>query len=647
MVVKERRGVGPWLYGVLWCVGLPVGLVAWASATGDVVPLPAVESVTAGAMILVLGVSLMFAGWYALTVYGRGLPMNAYPPTQYVTRGVYRFYGHPIYVGFLLACVGVSVGCGSASGLWLVSPVVALSATALVLGHERDALSRLSRDVETRRPLVSLPRDDDGRPSGWERLSIFLLVILPWTVAFEAVYRLGIPPDAVEAYFPFERTWPVLQWTEPVYASVYLFVGLVPFVMRKRSHLRRFAIAGLLATAVVTLVYLTVPVVAPPRDFTPHSLAGRMLTWERAMSHTVGAFPSFHVIWTLFAASAWGRRGPRFRIAAWTAAVLIMVSCVTTGMHAIADIVSAAVFYFVFWNYRAVWKRLRDWTEILANSWKEWRVGPVRIISHGAYAAIGGGGGLWIAASLAGPTQVVASAAVAVCALVGAGLWAQKLEGASGLSRPFGFYGSVFGGITGCLVAGVMGFDVLLLLAALAVSAPWVQGIGRLRCLVQGCCHGRPTRDGVGIRYWAPRSRVCTMTAFRGVPVHPTPLYSILANVVTMAILVRLWSLDAPLGVVAGAFLILNGVARFAEEAYRGEPQTIVVGGLRIYQWAAAVSVMIGVVLTMVSAAPAPPFRLTGDVTVIAISLLFGAMAGIAMGVDFPNSNRRFARLAT
>ena len=253
---------------------------------------------------------------------------------------------------------------------------------------------------------------------------------------------------------------------------------------------------------------------------------------------------------------------------------------------------------------------------------------------------------MWIAASLAGPTQVVACVLVAVCALVGAGLWAQKLEGASGLSRPFGFYGSLLGGITGCLVVSAIGFDALPLLAAFAVSAPWVQGIGRLRCLVQGCCHGRPAQESVGIRYWAARSRVCTMTEFRGVPVHPTPLYSLLANVVTMAILVRLWTLGAALGVVAGVYFILNGVARFAEEAYRGEPQTIVVGGLRIYQWAAVVSLMIGVVLTVVPGVPATPLRLTGDATVIGASLLFGALAGIAMGVDFPDSKRRFARLA-
>jgi len=296
VAVKGRRGVGPWLYGALWCAALPIGLVAWASATRDVVPLPSVHNVAAGVGILAVGSVLMIAGWFALTAYGRGLPMNAYPPTQLVTRGVYRWHGHPIYVGFFLACVGVSLTLGSASGLWLVSPVVALSAAALVLGHERDAVRRLSRAVEKVRPLVSLPRDEEGQPTGWDRVSIFLLVILPWTVAFEAVFRLGIPLDAVEAYFPFERAWPVLEWTEPVYASVYLLVGLVPFVSRRKSDLRRFAVAGMVATVVVTLIYLTVPLVAPPREFTSHSFAGRMLMWERAMSHTVAAFPSFHVI---------------------------------------------------------------------------------------------------------------------------------------------------------------------------------------------------------------------------------------------------------------------------------------------------------------------------------------------------------------
>ncbi len=641
------RAVGPWLYGVFWCIGLPIGLVAWASATRDVVLLPALQSVPAGVAALIVGVLLMSAGWFALTVYGRGLPMNVFPPTEFVTRGVYRIHGHPIYIGFFLVAVGLSLVVGSASGLWLVSPVVALCAVALVLGYERHTLRLRSPAARTFRPWLSLPPDNDARPTKWERLSIFVLVFLPWTVAYEAVYRLGIPRNAIDAYLPFERDWPVLEWTEPVYASVYLFVGLVPFVMRSRSELRRFAVAGMVATVVVTLVYLTLPVIAPPKDFTPHSFAGRMLTWERAMSHTVAAFPSFHVIWTLLAAHAWARRSRSFAVAAWTLALAITISCVTTGMHAVADVVFAVLLYAVFQNYQPVWNKLRRWTEVVANSWREWRVGPVRIINHWAYAAVGAGGGMWIAASLAGPDQLGGCVIVAMFALVGAGLWAQKLEGSSGLSRPFGFYGSLLGAIAGCVVAGVIGFDALLLSAAFATSAPWIQGIGRLRCLVQGCCHGRPAQKNVGIRYRVPRSRVCTMTEFRGVSLHPTPLYSILANGVIIVILVRLWAVGAALGVVVGVYLILNGAARFAEEAYRGEPQTIVVWGLRIYQWTAVVSVLAGVGMTMLPAAPVASLRFTGDLRMLTASVLFGMIAGIAMGVDFPHSNRRFARLAS
>ncbi len=137
------------------------------------------------------------------------------------------------------------------------------------------------------------------------------------------------------------------------------------------------------------------------------------------------------------------------------------------------------------------------------------------------------------------------------------------------------------------------------------------------------------------------------MTEFRGVSLHPTPLYSILANGVIIVILVRLWAVGAALGVVVGVYLILNGVARFAEEAYRGEPQTIVVWGLRIYQWAAVVSVLAGVGMTMLPAAPVALLRFTGDLRVLTASVLSGMIAGIAMGVDFPHSNRRFARLAS
>ena len=83
--------------------------------------------------------------------------------------------------------------------------------------------------------------------------------------------------------------------------------------------------------------------------------------------------------------------------------------------------------------------------------------------------------------------------------------------------------------------------------------APWVQATGRLRCLVQGCCHGRLSPDHLGIRYHHPLSRVCKLAQWPGRSVYPTQLYSIIGNVVILGLLLRLWFSGADLGFIAGA----------------------------------------------------------------------------------------------
>ncbi len=179
------------------------------------------------------------------------------------------------------------------------------------------------------------------------------------------------------------------------------------------------------------------------------------------------------------------------------------------------------------------------------------------------------------------------------------------------------------------------------------MEAPWLQSLGRLRCLVQGCCHGSEAPEGVGIRYWRSRSRVCTLAGLKGIPLHPTPLYSILGNVVIGVLLIRLWSLGAASGLIAGTYLMLAGVARFVEESYRGEPQTPMVGGLRIYQWMAVLSFACGIALTAIPGGHPSGLEFTVDTRVLLGGALYGLLTGLAMGMDFPGSARRFARLAS
>jgi len=638
-------------YGALFVLVLPVALVLWARASAPMVPLVAVRSQTLGVVLAGFGLLLIAAGARDLIVRGGGLPMNAFPPPRFVRTGIYRWIRNPMYIGFGLVCAGASIAFGSASGLWLVTPVTCLAAAALVHGYERHDLRRRFGPDALTPPLLSLPRGDGEPPSMAQRIAVFLWVLIPWVVAYAAVQALGRAPDGFPTTLPFEQRWPVMQWTELLYVSTYVFVPLTPLLIRTRRALGRFAIEGLIATVVVTLAWLVVPVVAANRTFEPSGWPGRLLAYEQAHSNGVAAFPAFHVLWALIAAEGWtgNARASGHSLWAWAGwgwAILIGASSLTTGMHTVVEVAAGVVVYIPVRLFDHVWAWARDLTEHIANSWKEWRVGPVRVINHGAWGAAAAGVGLLVAGSAAGPDRLGTVMLVATCVLIGAGLWAQLLEGSSKLLRPFGWYGGVLGGVVGALAARVAGVPVVPVLAAFSVAAPWIQILGRLRCLVQGCCHGSPASSSVGIRYAHPRSRVTQLADLAGVPIHATPLYSIAGNVVVGILLVRLRVLGAPNALIVGTFLLLGGLARFVEESYRGEPQTPVIAGLRSYQWLAILSLLVGMVFTTLVPAPGPSGFTRPHAELMWAALAMAVITGFAMGVDFPASNRRFSRLA-
>ncbi|HUF49288.1 MAG TPA: prolipoprotein diacylglyceryl transferase family protein [Longimicrobiales bacterium] len=629
-------------YGLLFILGVPALLAWWAHATAGVVPLPAVHAPMAGIVLVAAGIALMSAGMSTLVVRGGGLPMNAFPPPHYVDGGVFGWLAHPIYVGFLGAVLGVALAAGSASGVWLVTPVTALCTLALVLGYENPALRR--RFTTVQRPRLSLPPADGLSPTVLERAAVIMLVLVPWLLSYQAVHMLGIPPDAVDARLPFERGWPVWQWTELIYLTAYVVVPGAALLAPTRASLRRFAVLGLLATGTVTLVYVTVPLISPPRPFSPSSPWGQLLAREQQLSSTVAAFPAFHVIWACIAADALRARGRRTALLASGWVVLLAASCITTGMHALIDVAAAFLCFALLARYDRCWHWLRNVTERLANSWHEWRLGPVRIINHGFYAGVGAAVGVWIAALTTGSAAFVL--AIAAGALLGAGACAQWLEGSSVLLRPFSYYGAIAGGVLVTLALALAGASPAVLLAGFAVGAPLVQASGRIRCLVQGCCHGAPAPATMGIRYCHPRSRVTQLAQLRGVPLYPTQLYSIASNIVAGMLLLRLYFLDASPTLILGLYFILNGSARFVEESYRGEPQTPVLAGLRVYQWLAIASVIGGILVTTLTPLPWPrPLDVGAPFPAIA-ALVFGSAVSLAMGVDFPASSRRFSRLA-
>jgi hypothetical protein len=477
-----------------------------------------------------------------------------------------------------------------------------------------------------------------------------MLAILPWLALYSVIGILGGYTQRISLYLPFEEDWPVIAWTEIFYASAYLLVPLAAFLAPTRAALREYIVSAIMAMCVCFLLYLLLPFTAPPRPFEGGGFFGGLLRLDRALDAPAGhnAFPSFHVLWALIVMTALIQRGGYWRWLASAWVIAITISCLTTGQHAIADLLAAAFVYSAI-HYRArLLRACMSAAEHLANSLRTRRVGPLRIFNHAVYSGCAAFIGALVAATLAGPNGLYAVAITGVCVLVGGALWAQWVEGSPTLLRPFGYYGAIFGGVIGTLFAPLAGADTLVLLAAFAIASPIIMVIGRLRCLVQGCCHGRLLDSGIdpalGLRVTNPSSRICLMTPFCGQPIHATPLYAIAANLLIAPILLRLWSLDARLTLIMGLYLLLTGLTRFVEEAWRGEPQTRVWKRLSEYQWYAVVFVVVGAAVTALPCASAWP-SIACTWRTVAVAAAIGALAAFAMSMDFPDSSRRFARL--
>jgi protein-S-isoprenylcysteine O-methyltransferase Ste14 len=615
------------LYAIFFLIVLPGLLVLWASAASANVRLPVFGNPAGGYALAAFGLVLMLDGMWELWRRGGGLPMNAFPPPRLVTGGTFRLIPHPIYTGFVAVCAGASLVARSASGLWLVTPCVALGCAALVLGYERPDLQNRFGGA-----LPILPRAEDAPPSTLERVRFLLLAVIPWVVLYECTIRLPLTP--LRLAFPLETRLPVLPWTTPIYESIYVAVALAPWCARTRRDLRELMISAWAAMAVVFPFYWLVPTGTPNIPLAGTGWGVYLLRFERAMDAPVAAFPSFHVLWAVFVARLY-----RPRWVGWCFAGANAASCVTTGMHYASHVLLTLALAPLLLTPQHAWEGLRRAAEWFANSWQEWRLGPVRIINHGFYAGAAAFVQLTIVFAVVGPQARWKVLATAFAGLIGAGAWAQWVEGSSRLRRPFGFYGGLIGLSLACLVFQ----ERWLLLAANCLGAPWMQAIGRLRCLVNGCCHGRPADAAVGIRIDHPRSRVTRLAGFAGAAIHPTQLYSILSNVALGLFLARLWMAHCPLALICGIYAIGNGMARFVEEAYRGEPQTPALLGLRLYQWLAIGTVTLGAALTGFRTLPAT--ALSASPGSLAWAAAFALLAAAALGVDFPASNRPLARL--
>lgn len=102
--------------------------------------------------------------------------------------------------------------------------------------------------------------------------------------------------------------------------------------------------------------------------------------------------------------------------------------------------------------------------------------------------------------------------------------------------------------------------------------------IGRLGCLLAGCCYGRPTTMPWGITFTNPVAFANVGTPLNEA-LHPTQLYDAGAELLILGILLATERKGRPFaGRTFWLYILLYGVSRFVIEFYRGDDRGLVLG---------------------------------------------------------------------
>lgn len=131
--------------------------------------------------------------------------------------------------------------------------------------------------------------------------------------------------------------------------------------------------------------------------------------------------------------------------------------------------------------------------------------------------------------------------------------------------------------------------------------------VGRVGCLMAGCCYGRPASVPWAITFTNPLAAANVGTPL-GVPLHPTQLYEAGAELLILGILLAMERNGRGFaGRTFWTYLLLYGISRFIIEFYRGDNRGTVLQVLSTSQFVSVILVPLSIVmLLMLSRSDAP-----------------------------------------
>ena len=174
-----------------------------------------------------------------------------------------------------------------------------------------------------------------------------------------------------------------------------------------------------------------------------------------------------------------------------------------------------------------------------------------------------------------------------------AGLWALVRSGGI-------FYGGLFLGVPVAL--WYMRRHRMPTWTTFDIFAPGIalgHAIGRIGCLMAGCCFGRPTSVAWGITFTSPLAASNVGTPL-GVTLHPTQLYESGVELFIFAFLLLTERRGRPFpGRTFWGYALLYGIARFIIELYRGDPRGTVFDVLSTSQFLSILVVPLSLVMLL------------------------------------------------